>query len=545
VIGQTKNERVRQELRVMLYDISSLRDPEEILIPPTPKGASPNGPNGPCAQLPGPVYCTGRSILSMRGGREMRKIGILLLSLAVLFTPGAVMSGLAGPAGELVNTGLLGAFPSASGNIIAFTHSQYGVEIGYYDTATGSGTNTGLWTPDLVSVSGGIIAFWTAEWHLGEDLNGDGDVYDRVLSYYDVSTGTVTVTPASSNAINGDIPSFSGNIIAYHTTEYYAGDVNGDGDWADLAIMYYDLSTDTLTNAGVVGRWPAVSGNIIAFTTWEAAISKDLSGDGDWQDWVIRYYDISTGTVTNTGAQVDTWSSTERNAVSGSIIAFALRESWPGNVDQNGDGDTSDHVIMYYDISTGTTTNTGVVGYLPTASGNIIAFTSSEDQAGVDLNGDGDTEDGVIRYYDISTGTVTNTGAVGSWPSVSGNIIAFYTYELIGGEDLNGDGDEIDHVIMYFKIPEAPTIPTIGAISEQIDAFLDDGSIGNAGIAEAWHAFLQQAQAMMETGNAVAAESILNAFINSVQAQSQSGRHITAEAAQALIDSAQAVIDGL
>jgi hypothetical protein len=100
-------------------------------------------------------------------------------------------------------------------------------------------------------------------------------------------------------------------------------------------------------------------------------------------------------------------------------------------------------------------------------------------------------------------------------------------------------------VIRYCNIPEAPELPTIGAISGQIDAFLADGSIDNEGIAETLNAILVQAQAMKETGNVLAAEKILNVFINSVEAQSQSGRLITTEAAQALIDGAQLVIDGL
>lgn len=34
--------------------------------------------------------------------------------------------------------------------------------------------------------------------------------------------------------------------------------------------------------------------------------------------------------------------------------------------------------------------------------------------------------DGVIRYYDISTETTTNTREVGYYLSVSGSIVAFY-----------------------------------------------------------------------------------------------------------------------
>jgi hypothetical protein len=147
----------------------------------------------------------------------MRKTGIMLLIFALLLISDVMGGGIVSATDHLVNTGVVGVYPSVSGDIIAYTSTRWGGEIQYYDTATGNATSSGQSTPELISVSGDIIVFWTAEWYSGQDLNGDGDANDRILSYYDISTGDVTLTPPSSDAINGDAPSFSGSIIAYHT----------------------------------------------------------------------------------------------------------------------------------------------------------------------------------------------------------------------------------------------------------------------------------------------------------------------------------------
>lgn len=462
----------------------------------------------------------------------------MAIILELFITPGVT-----GAAVGVTNTGADGVYPSASGSIVAFFTYEYStgdlngdgdtndIVIRYCDVTTGAVTNTGA-DGVFPSASGSIIAFSTNEASNGQDLNGDGDTGDTLIRYYDTGTGTVTSTGAV-----GYNPSVSGSIIAFTTVEDYAGqDLNGDGDRADWVVRYFDMTTGTVTNTGADGVNPSASGSIIAFATYESS-TGDLNGDGrDW-DAVIRYYDTATGTVVNTGANG------ENPSASGSVIAFATNEGVIGQ-DLSGDGDIWDFVVRYYDIGTGTVTNTGGVGHVPSASGAIIAFYTPEGSIGQDLNGDGDISDAVIRYYDAATGMVTSTRAVGQQPSASGMTIAFVTFESYAGRDLNGDGDMSDQVIEYFTISEAGIEEdTIDSVRALVDSFVAGGSIDNEGVAQALYAFLRQAQANLDLGKGNAAENTLNAFVKSVQAQA--GKHISSSSAQTLIDAAQAVIDGL
>jgi len=451
------------------------------------------------------------------------------------------LAGTASAAGVVTNTGAVGLMPSASGSIIAFRTWEGGVGdlngdgdtfdwvVRYYDVDTGTTTSTGAFGYEP-SASGSILAFDTPETQLGGDVNGDGDTSDWIVRYHDTATGVTTTT-----GVVGSGSAAGGSIIAFQTEEKgVRQDLNGDGDTDDMVIQFYDTTTGTTTNTGAIGAYPKVSGSTIAFVTPEGYYypgAQDLNGDGDTMDAVIRFYDTSTGTLTNTGV-VGTDPS-----VSGSIIAFSTSETWVGQ-DLNGDGDTSDFVIRYYDTATSTLTNTGAVGYYPSVAGSIIAFHTDEYSVGQDLNGDGDTSDSVIGYYDMATGEVTNTQADGAYPSVSGSIIAFITNEV--GQDLNGDGDANDSVIRYYTIQNRATIETIQTL---IDALVTDGSIDNQGVAQPLTELLEQAQANIDRGKTTAAVNTLEAFTRFVD--SQVGKHITSEAAQSLAESVQDFIGGL
>jgi hypothetical protein len=314
--------------------------------------------------------------------------------------------------------------------------------IRYYNVSSGGTTNTTAvgYEP---AIRGNIIAFLTDEWSLGEDLNNDTDTDDTVIRYYDIASGVTN----STGEIGYDVAVDNG-IITFTVSEWGIGeDLNHDGDSEDRFVWYYDVSTGLTFNATtILGAYASKDGNIIAFETWEEWDSIDLNGDGDTIDPVIRYYNMSTETITNTTAVG------HEVSVNGNTIAFYTFEG-DVNEDLNGDGDKDDPIVRYHDILSGNVTNTGAFGEFPSVEGNIIAFETWESDFGEDLDGDGNLDDTVIRYCDISTGAVVNTTAVGNYASVDSNVIAFETYESSLGTDLNGDGDTNDSVVRYYKIP--------------------------------------------------------------------------------------------
>lgn len=266
------------------------------------------------------------------------------------------------------------------------------------------------------SLEDGIIAFSTSEYMAESDLNGDGriTINDPVVRYYDIILSTVTNTGATGSGVSID-----GHTIAFSTLEREIGmDLNLDGDTNDSVIRYYDLLTHTVRNTGVVGTRPLLYGDTIAFITSEQG--TDLNGDADTDDDLISFYSISKGEAVVTG--VVGWLGWD--SFEGSTIAFTTSEG-QANVDLNYDGDKDDSVIRYYDLSSGAVTNTGLIGESPCLSRGIIAFSTSEAQSGIDLNDDGDTEDYVFRYYNTSSSMVTNTRVAGLLGSLDGDILAF------------------------------------------------------------------------------------------------------------------------
>jgi hypothetical protein len=374
----------------------------------------------------------------------------------------------------------VGEQPSADGSKIAFETREYqlgqdlnsdgdslDLVIRVYDTTTSTITNTGelgLWS----DISGDIVVFSTYESVYGSDLNGDMDTNDIVVRYYDLSTSTVHNTGA-----DGYLPSIDGDIIAFRTNENDVGqDLNSDGDQSDYIVRYHRISTSTTTNTTYDGQKVSVDGDLIAFTTPEGAVGSDLSGDGDQNDDVVRYYSISTTAITNTGTPRGGGGLSpfgEDPTISGNIISIGTAEG-AVSTDLNSDGDQNDVVVQYFDKSSSSTTNVAVSGLSPWVHDDIIAFTTYEQSDGVDLNNDGDQNDYILRYYSISGAAVTNTGEIATYytsgtypcnPSVSSKLIAFSTYEA-WSVDMNGDGDQTDNIIRYIKLSDPrPAIRSI------------------------------------------------------------------------------------
>jgi len=89
-----------------------------------------------------------------------------------------------------------------------------------------------------------------------------------------------------------------------------------------------------------------------------------------------------------------------------------------------------------------------------------------------------------------------------------------------------------------------PPIPTtIDELKTEIEELGFEGEIDNQGIVQSLIAKLNVAQKLVDGGKMDQAKNILNAFINEVQAQS--GKHITPEAAEILVESAEYIISHL
>ena len=222
--------------------------------------------------------------------------------------------------GTVGKTGVTGFHPSIYGNIIAFASKG---TIHYFDLSTQTLVNTKVsgYSPAIYQ---GLIVFHAFD-------------PNPTICIYDLHTGAIVDTK-----IIGRSPTLYGTVVTFETPEaLVVEDLNNDGDTYDLVIQYYDLTTKTVTNTSAVGEYPIVYGNRIVFTTPEKNVKQDLNGDGKIFGSVILYYDLDTRQMINTlqlGIEPDIY---------GDTISFYLWEEWIG-LDFNGDGDLCDPIMRTY-----------------------------------------------------------------------------------------------------------------------------------------------------------------------------------------------------
>lgn len=368
---------------------------------------------------------------------------------------------------RLTETGLVASNAARDGRHVAFLVSeveQGGLDLNadgdgndavvhVFDALDGSVRNLGLASmrPDI---GGALVVFSASEPGEGADLNGDGDQLDAVPFAFDLASRTLTSSGTSGTAY----PATSTGL-GFVIEESDAGvDLNGDGDLSDDVMHHWNLALGAITNLGlaVVGE-VVPSGASILFEVPESGIG-DLNGDGDSIDTVYHALDTNLGVAFNTGL------TTAIDAVaSNGLEAFLVFEFYQGNQDLNGDGDTADHVLFLFDQGLGTLRNLGVaverdcelLGHgLQRCAPSVrlgpdrAAFLVSEFAQGrQDLNGDGDAVDHVLGIYTSSARSLENLGVAAHDYQLDETLIAFDVREAEhGAADLNGDGDTLDLV---------------------------------------------------------------------------------------------------
>jgi parallel beta-helix repeat protein len=300
---------------------------------------------------------------------------------------------------------------------------------------------------------GSIVAFPTPELPFGSgpdrDLNGDGNLNDCVLRYQDLSTKIVYNTGVIVSCTPGDVDLYESTIVF----------VDGQGQ-----LGLYNVRGGEVQRTRIEGRQPSIHGTRVAFETPEGQVAlwdlvtghvEALAPGREPALWgslvafrgpqgTVQIYDLSKHELVDTGAQG------RQPAIYQNIVAFTAPAPQLGK---------GVEVIRYFDVSTGGLYDTGAVGTHPAVWDGWIVFQTEERLARQDLNGDGDRRDIVIGYYDIGTHQVYSTGLVGYEPDVYEKTVAFWSYEPELKQDINGDGDTHDPVVLTYKIGDAHLLP--------------------------------------------------------------------------------------
>ncbi|MCA1844247.1 MAG: hypothetical protein LC792_13885, partial [Actinobacteria bacterium] len=232
-------------------------------------------------------------------------------------------------------------------------------------------------------------------------------------------------------------------------------DLNGDGDSADWIIHVWRPGAG-VKNLGLAVHFPgdymaAFAGDGLAVMVHEADQGgRDLNGDGDTNDRVVELWTPSGG-IRDVGMATAGGFA----LIGGDAVAFRAIEADQGHTDLDHDGDTTG-AVLFVARPDGTVRNTGVdiTGFTSADGGRLVYL--AQEGPGRDLNGDGDTTDQVVGVYDPALDTIVNSGLAVSdqlVTDVGGGRFAVVVTERddnpggAPGTDLNGDGDTADGVL--------------------------------------------------------------------------------------------------
>lgn len=307
------------------------------------------------------------------------------------------------------------------------------------------------------SVYGSIIAFETHEDNAGTDLNEDGDTGDRIIQYHDLEKKTTFTTKAT-----GKKPQVFAYYLVFETSEKEEGkDLNDDQDKEDTILQYYNIHEQKTVNTKLDAQNSYLYQYLVVFSTPEKALNADFNNDGDFDDNVIRYYDLQTKEASTT-EQIGDYPSTN-----GKRILFTTNEK-DAKTDLNNDGDEDDSIFQVYSLETKTVFSTKTAGTKATMNKNGIAVYTENNKLVIhDIEGNKRQETGIhatnarirqnivlydyddkINAYNINTQTKTLTEVYGQKPDMFENIMVFQTHEEHTG-DLNKDKDQKDTIIRY------------------------------------------------------------------------------------------------
>ncbi len=339
-------------------------------------------------------------------------------------------------------------------------------------------------------IFGQIQVFPTPEPAMGQDLDDDGRMRGSVLRFRDLSTGEIVNTGLSVSDRHADVDLDEDTLVF----------ASGEGQ-----LVAYDVAERTARDLGVQGRHPSVHGSTVAYeaagwiryldlTTGES-IDPEIQGTepvvhGNRIAYragstpTLRIYNTATQTVQDTGVVGS------HPSIDGTKVALATLESDAGQ-DLNGNGTTDGvSVVRVHDLSTGQTVNTGAIGRYPVLHNNRVAFATDEATVDRDLNGDGRIVGSVLRVYDMDADRILNTGQLGTEPDIYQGTLSSYRWERWTNEDLNRDGDTSDPIVQTYQLtggePSTPRqVPTTSTPAPSEPGLAQHDANGNGVIDDA------------------------------------------------------------
>jgi hypothetical protein len=228
----------------------------------------------------------------------------------------------------------------------------------------------------------------------------------------------------------------------------YVGDTD-PWDWVPLALSSRGRSLLFGEGGGAFG------GALWMVSTRSDDLSRDLDGDGDVEDVLLAVADARA----NAPIPVSLLGSAERVAVDGGNAIFLRPEAGTGaGIDLNGDADTDDCVVhLWRNRQAGPAVNLGLAAERVAISEQAVASLASEAGKGISLNGDADLDDWVVHVAELATATAsgwTNLLLAADEIQAAGSRIAFTVPEASQGQgsSLNGDADSADRVLRIYDV---------------------------------------------------------------------------------------------
>jgi hypothetical protein len=366
-----------------------------------------------------------------------------------------------------------------------------------YDDSSKALISLGAWTyaPGTTMVArAGRILVALGEPNASADVNRDNDSNDIVLVCIDFNQSPAVLHPVGGifpRAVGQHPYALTDSAAVYFVDEASegGGDRNNDGDNLDGVLAVFTMGNgfgeqfprSSLINSLAVAGSPVVG---IGTSAERAVIgvseatqgSRDLNGDGESFDTVLAWVDTvdTPGTLHILAYTIGP----HTPAVSGTralVEVDELASSAIVGVDHNGDTDTNDRVAFLLDMETppGRMTNLGFAQSLLQLEGDDALVSVTEaGHFGIDMNGNGRTDDVIRVYFDVSDDppTMRSLGLIANSTSFfrfgPGDVrIAVLAPEGQSStlDDLNADGDESDACVLLIGIDPRLNPPVMQA----------------------------------------------------------------------------------